>query len=221
MNVSILAFAEINTVTLAITVDFILLMKWNDPRLVFNNLLESVDLNSLSEQNMNQLWTPSLSFSNGRQAEGTVVDSGTLSHVQRAGKRLPDDFSAAIEAQRFYGKDSPIIMEREYFVTFSCYFKLDMYPFDTQVEKTVNFSFSTFLNQSIMIYFYHFIHHHPPPSPLSPGSGTCRLPFLSPSLSSFCKVCEDLLSLARPNPTKTKAWSSSYSYKTESKCQKL
>jgi hypothetical protein len=146
MNVSILAFAEINTVTLAITVDFILLMKWNDPRLVFNNLLESVDLNSLSEQNMNQLWTPSLSFSNGRQAEGTVVDSGTLSHVQRAGKRLPDDFSAAIEAQRFYGKDSPIIMEREYFVTFSCYFKLDMYPFDTQVRKrlnskTVNFSF--------------------------------------------------------------------------------
>jgi hypothetical protein len=135
MNVSILAFAEINTVSLAITVDFILLMKWNDPRLVFNNLLESVDLNSLSEQNMNQLWTPSLSFSNGRQAEGTVVDSGTLSHVQRAGKRLPDDFSAAIEAQRFYGKDSPIIMEREYFVTFSCYFKLDMYPFDTQVEK--------------------------------------------------------------------------------------
>jgi hypothetical protein len=167
MNVSILAFAEINTVTLAITVDFILLMKWNDPRLVFNNLLESVDLNSLSEQNMNQLWTPSLSFSNGRQAEGTVVDSGTLSHVQRAGKRLPDDFSAAIEAQRFYGKDSPIIMEREYFVTFSCYFKLDMYPFDTQVRKgliskAVNFflfdHFSVCAYRSCDIIFFFFLY---------------------------------------------------------------
>ena len=97
-------------------------------------LLSTSDFNnSLSEQNMAQLWTPTLSFPNARQAEGTVVDSGTLSHVQRAGRRLPDDFAMAIEAQRYYGKDSPIIMEREYFVTFSCYFKLDMYPFDTQV----------------------------------------------------------------------------------------
>jgi hypothetical protein len=162
INVTILSFAEINTVALGITVDFILLMKWSDPRLIFANLLDLVDLNSLSEQNMNQLWVPTLSFSNGRQAEGTVIDSGTRSHVQRSGKRLPDDFSMAIEGQRYYGKDSPIIMEREYFVTFSCYFKLDMYPFDTQVlgnKKLHSWGkpqfFSIAQNFLLLVFFFH------------------------------------------------------------------
>ena len=45
VNVTILAFAEINTVALAITTDFVLLMQWKDPRLTFANLLEAVDLN--------------------------------------------------------------------------------------------------------------------------------------------------------------------------------
>ena len=49
--------------------DFILLMRWVDPRLKFYNLVDTYALNSLSVNKQLELWTPVLSFPNARQAE--------------------------------------------------------------------------------------------------------------------------------------------------------
>ena len=56
------------------TSDFILLIKWIDPRLVFYNLRDQYDMNALSKSIQGKIWAPALSFPNARQAEGTVVD---------------------------------------------------------------------------------------------------------------------------------------------------
>ena len=133
VNVSILAFPEIDTLELSYTSDFILLIKWIDPRLVFYNLRDQYDMNALSKSIQGKIWAPALSFPNARQAEGTVVDELSLTRIVRKGNSLKDDITNAVESNRFLGLESPIIMTREYFVKFNCDFDLLMYPFDTQV----------------------------------------------------------------------------------------
>ena len=78
LNVSILAFPDISTLEMSFLVDYVLLMRWVDPRLQFYNLVDTYALNSLSLSLQEKIWTPVLGFPNARQAEGTVVDSGEL-----------------------------------------------------------------------------------------------------------------------------------------------
>lgn len=63
----------------------------------FQNLRDTVELNSLSLQTQLGLWAPLLSFPNARQAEGTVVDSGSSTRVLKLGVPLPDDTKRAVE----------------------------------------------------------------------------------------------------------------------------
>ena len=152
MNVTILAFPLISTLELSFLADFVLLMKWADPRLKFANLRDTAEFNSLSLNLQLNIWTPKLSFPNARQAEGTVVDAGSFSRIQKDGLPLKDDFSQAIEAMMYNGAESPIIMQREYYVVFNCDYELTMYPFDTQIcriELEVNGIPENYLTLSI------------------------------------------------------------------------
>ena len=133
VNVTILAFPDISTLEMSYLCDYVLLMRWVDPRLKFYNLVDKYELNTLSVSVLKKIWVPIFSFPNARQAEGTVVDGGNTAVVLKLGQPLPDDFSRATEALIYEGDESPIIMKREYLVTFNCDFDLRMYPFDTQV----------------------------------------------------------------------------------------
>jgi len=133
LNVTVLAFPEISTLELSFLADFVLLMRWVDPRLQFLNLVDAFELNSLSLRLQTGLWVPKLNFPNARQAEGTVVDSGSATRVLKQGVPLPDNTELAVEARVYKGVDSPLIMQREYLISFTCDFDLLMYPFDTQV----------------------------------------------------------------------------------------
>ena len=108
LNVTILAFPDINTLELSFAADFILLMRWADPRLEFLNLRDQDDLNTLGEKVQKKLWAPTLNFPNARQAEVTLVDSGTQTRVLKRGIARPDNIKLAVEADIYRGDDSPI-----------------------------------------------------------------------------------------------------------------
>ncbi|XP_023336040.1 uncharacterized protein LOC111707216 [Eurytemora carolleeae] len=135
VNISIIAFPEVNTLELNYLVDFVLSMRWNDPRLNYRNLKQLYDLNALPMNIMEKMWTPQLGFPNGLQAEGTVLDSGTTMFIIKLGSSLPDDLSMAREAKMYNGEECPIVMKKEYFVKFNCDFELSMYPFDSNICK--------------------------------------------------------------------------------------
>jgi len=137
LNVTILAFPEINTLELSFVADFILLMRWADPRLEFLNLRDKDDLNTLSKKVQRKLWVPTLNFPNARQAEGTLVDAGTQTRVLKRGIAKPDNIKLAVEADIYRGVNSPMVMTREYFIEFNCDYDLLMYPFDTQICEMV------------------------------------------------------------------------------------
>ena len=112
LNVSILAFPEISTLEMSFLCDYVLLMRWVDPRLQFYNLVDTYALNSLSASKQSQLWVPTLGFPNARQAEGSVVDSGSNTIVLKLGYPNEDDIARSVEAYIYEGVDSPLIMQR-------------------------------------------------------------------------------------------------------------
>lgn len=137
INVSILAFPEINTLELYYTADFVLSMRWHDPRLEWFDLRGATDLNSLDKQKQQMIWSPSLSFTNAKIIGGTKVDNIVSTLVKRVGQPYPDDIERSLESNVYSGEESYIIMTREYFVDWTCDYSLGMYPFDTQVCKMV------------------------------------------------------------------------------------
>lgn len=137
VNISILAFPKINTLELFYTADFILSMRWHDPRLVWYDLRGATDLNTLDKEKQKAIWSPSLSFTNAKIIGGTKVDSIVTTMVSKAGMPFPDNIERALESNIYSGSDSYIIMSREYFVDWTCDYSLGMYPFDTQICKMV------------------------------------------------------------------------------------
>jgi hypothetical protein len=100
MNISILAFNEIDTVNLRFTVDFFLNMRWYDLRIDFRDLNKISSLNSLSADDRDSIWVPKLGFENALGPFQTEVDSLTAGELIRETGPLPQDYSKSIEGKR-------------------------------------------------------------------------------------------------------------------------
>ncbi|XP_023331567.1 uncharacterized protein LOC111703755 [Eurytemora carolleeae] len=97
LNVSILSFPKIDSLELFFTADFVLSMRWHDPRLKFTDLREDTYLNKLSSNTQARIWSPSIGYSNARVIGGTKVDRITSTVAQKGGKRIDDDIERAFE----------------------------------------------------------------------------------------------------------------------------
>jgi len=137
INISILAFPKIDTLNLYYTADFVMSMRWVDPRLTYYDLRGRTDLNSLSKTMQTLIWTPTLGFTNAKSIGGSTVDEVAKTVFQRVGQPMPDDIQMALEASVYRGAENFIIMKREYFIDWTCDYDLLYYPFDTQVCKMV------------------------------------------------------------------------------------
>jgi len=133
VNMSILAFPDIDTLQSTYLVDFVLSMRWVDPRLQYKNLKDVYFLNSLSLDVMRNMWIPEMSLPNALQAEGTLIDKESALFIIKIGSRMPDDLSIAREAKVYAGVECPLVLKKEYFINFACDFNLAMYPFDSNV----------------------------------------------------------------------------------------
>lgn len=63
------------------------------------------------------------------------MDSITKTLVMRVGQSLPDNIGRSLEASVYEGVSGYIIMQREYFIDWTCDYELTFYPFDTQVWR--------------------------------------------------------------------------------------
>ena len=97
INISVLAFPNIDTVTLKFTADFYLNLRWYDPRIEFQDLNNITSLNSLNTHGRDSIWTPRLAFNNALGPVQTTVDELTVGLLHREGKPLPEDVYQANE----------------------------------------------------------------------------------------------------------------------------
>jgi hypothetical protein len=136
INVLILAFPDISTLSQKFTVDFYLELSWTDHRLKFENLQDFSSLNALSEEGKQSLWSPKLLFVNGLGPFQTVVDTMTTATIIKSKKHdetmIESHSSEATEARIFKGDENRLKFRKEYYLDYSCQFNLHHYPFDTQ-----------------------------------------------------------------------------------------
>lgn len=101
INASVLAFPFINTVNLKFTADFYLNLRWYDLRLGFMDLNNVTYLNTLTKEDKNSIWVPTLSFLNALGPYSTVVDESTSGVLVRLGKPLPEEISLTQEGKYY------------------------------------------------------------------------------------------------------------------------
>ena len=78
------------------TADFVLSMRWRDPRLVWYDLRGATDLNSLDKDTQTKIWSPELSFTNAKIIGGSRVDSISSTLVLRVGQPVPDNIEVLL-----------------------------------------------------------------------------------------------------------------------------
>ena len=83
INVTILAFPNIDAVNLKFTSDFFLNLRWYDFRIDFRDLNNVSSLNTLNPADQDAIWTPRLTFVNALGPFQTLVDELTTGYLVR------------------------------------------------------------------------------------------------------------------------------------------
>ncbi|XP_069982164.1 uncharacterized protein [Penaeus vannamei] len=149
IQVAILAL-DINTAAMELILDMSVALRWVDPRLTYYNLKVDNVLNTLTLNNLLDIWSPEVAFSNAKGISHTEVDRETKASILRRGASTRGDFSYTEEVDIYEGKENPVTLSRKYSVKYACNFDLAMYPFDKQ-ECHLEFTLSSAPRQYLVL----------------------------------------------------------------------
>ena len=126
----------------SIELQFQISLEWKENRATYYNLKSQSYRNALSEDEFKRLWLPLVVYVNtdnylttrlGQEWEwSTDVD------VKKEGNFTRSGFEVLDEIYLFKGEENGLIMTQSYTHEFQCEYKLQRYPFDTQVGQIVN-----------------------------------------------------------------------------------
>ena len=133
ITINVIDFLKISEVDLLYVLKFQLLMVWYDYRLKYHNLKKERSLNSLSREEINELWIPFVVFSNTENSESTKGDDDTEVTISREGNFTESSGNVIDEINIFEGSENRIMFQQVYAKSFKCLYQLQLYPFDTQV----------------------------------------------------------------------------------------
>ena len=111
---------------------FVLTLKWFDPRVRFRNLKKEVHHNSFLPADTDSIWVPKLIFSNTENKPSTVIDENVKLFVEKLGSSKGSSTTEIERIEYFDGKDNPLFLKRFYNQRFLCDYQLSWYPFDVQ-----------------------------------------------------------------------------------------
>ena len=132
INMKLESVQRISETQGSITLLFHMEMQWWDPRLNFENLKKTTELNILTRKESEKIWVPVLVFNNTQNKLETSNDKKTVVFVTRDGDFINSDITTLDNVEVFAGTENMISMGRMYNMNFMCEYHLDMYPFDTQ-----------------------------------------------------------------------------------------
>ena len=116
-------------------------MKWKENRVKYQNLKDEISLNALTETDIRKLWLPRIVYANTDQKETTRLGEygngewETGVSVIKEGHFTRSAMEEVDEAEIFEGDENTLVMTQTYTHEFQCKYKLQQYPFDTQVNK--------------------------------------------------------------------------------------
>ena len=117
---------------------FKITLQWKENRVQYQNLKEETSLNALTQTDIGQLWLPLVIYDNTDQKESTRLGVDwewvTRVSVVREGNFTRSGFNEVDEAEIFEGAENTLTMTQTYTWVFQCQYRLQHYPFDTQVK---------------------------------------------------------------------------------------
>ena len=131
---------------------------WFDKRLTFMNLKESSSLNTLTEVEKTDIWSPTIVFSNTKFKDKVKTDDRVIAKVSRRGNWTASSRTEPLRTLYYRGEDNPIMFSRKYTINFLCEYDMAWYPFDLQ-RCELNFEpfgnsgdYVVFINKEINYY---------------------------------------------------------------------
>ena len=140
ISITLMKVVEIEETDHSIHLQFEINLQWRENRVKYQNLKEKSSLNALTEPDISRLWLPLVIYDNTDQKESTRLGEYgngewvTGVSVIREGKFTRSGLQEVDEAEIFEGNENTLTMPQTYTWEFQCKYKLQQYPFDTQVN---------------------------------------------------------------------------------------
>ena len=133
MAIHIIEIVDVSENYNTITIRFRLLLEWKDSRLKYKNLRTKSDSNVVPDDEASFLWRPEIDFPNlisyiNKERFGILYIS-----------KMSEDFRIVKDGvttnEVYDGSEHILTNEKQLAMKFTCFYKLDSYPFDTQMCK--------------------------------------------------------------------------------------
>ena len=144
ISITLMKVVKIQEVAHSIHLQFQIKMQWRENRVKYQNLKDKTSLNALTADDIGKLWLPQIVYVNTDQMETTRLgEYGNGEWVTRVAVVREGNFTRSTtvevdEAEIFEGAENTLMMTQTYTLKFQCEYKLQKYPFDTQVNYRKN-----------------------------------------------------------------------------------
>ena len=133
VNMILFAIEKIKEIDMTFETKFTLIVEWKDHRLTYYNLKQQNEANIISMDDRKKMWIPPLVLNNTDENIKVQNDEDANIVVRRLGRHVIAPIEELNENYVYSGAENNIIFGIGYVNTQGCNFKLENYPFDTQV----------------------------------------------------------------------------------------
>ena len=144
ISITLMKVVEVEETDHSIHLQFEIILQWRENRVNYQNLKDDISLNALTEIDIRKLWLPRIIYTNTDQKEKTRLgmewEWETDVSVIKEGDFIRSGVEEVDEAEIFEGDENTLVMTQTYTHEFQCKYKLNQYPFDTQVTNFENIS---------------------------------------------------------------------------------
>ena len=138
ISITLMKVVEIEERDHSIHLQFEINLQWKENRVKYQNLKDKTSLNALTKYDISMLWLPLVIYDNTDQKESTRLGMEwewfTGVSVIKEGDFTRSGLQEVDEAEIFEGDENTLRMTQTYTREFQCKYKLQRYPFDTQVS---------------------------------------------------------------------------------------
>nr|XP_045609608.1 uncharacterized protein LOC123765175 [Procambarus clarkii] len=129
-KVQVLRFTEINDVGRIVSLEMNVNIVWKDTRLKYLNLKNTMEWNTLSQQEIDSIWRPILEFPNVQDGQVRMLKEKL--YAEKGGNPLPPEYNDIKMEAVYSGDTTSLVQVQHYSGTFTCQFDVFYYPFDKQ-----------------------------------------------------------------------------------------
>ena len=138
ISITLMKVVEVEESDHSIHLQFQISLSWKENRVQYQNLKLETAMNSLTDRDIETIWLPLIVYDNTDQKMVTRLGVGwewvTRVTVTKEANFIRSGIEELDEAEIFEGAENRLTMNQTYTREFQCNYKLQRYPFDTQVH---------------------------------------------------------------------------------------